>query len=218
MARALGLTVLAISIGASAVFVTKMLPPRASGDMGFMRSGDSVPAVQRIVAAATPVDSIAGDGDLTIFVDYECPQCKALHDTLDGLTRRTGTGISVRVIHFPQSAIHPHAFAASVGFACAAKFGNAGRAHRQLFSGTDSLTPARIQLAALEGMIGNTRDSVRVCIKRADTRDVVSANSSLAKELRVPGTPATVIAGRIWLGAIHGDSILSLLRMRYASP
>ena len=207
-----GLILVALSVGATAVFLAKTLPTRQLRTVAYVRSGDSVSTghLRELVAAGSR-DGVSV-AEIVVFNDYACPQCQALHDTLSAVRDRTGHALRITLIQFPQSAIHPWAFRAAIAVECAARARNLHRADSALFARTDTTAQDWIEESSLTGLTGEAREHASSCMQRRETRPVVESQIRLARSMRIPGTPATVIGGRIWLGVLPGDTLAALLK------
>src|SRR5262249_52821125 len=58
------------------------------------------------------------------FVDFECPYCRKLHATLEGLLREPAFAGKVRIVRkeHPLTSMHPHAMTAARAECCAETF------------------------------------------------------------------------------------------------
>ena len=67
--------------------------------------------------------NIASDIEVEIFTDLQCPYCKTLHDSLQGIVSRFGDNVMFTYRHFPLSS-HANARYGSIAAECAKMQGN----------------------------------------------------------------------------------------------
>jgi protein-disulfide isomerase len=93
----------------------------------------------------------AGQVQLVVFSDFQCPFCRAFASTLDSLLASYPTQLHVVFRHFPIAAIHPNAFAFAVASECASAQGRFKPFHDEAFRHQDSLgamSPSTIAIRA----------------------------------------------------------------------
>ncbi len=206
-----GIAAVLISAAASIMYYVWATSKRVD-DFPYARNGDSV-LIESIVQERSPLLGSESLGwRVVVFLDYQCPGCRELQDTLEALRSRLGDSLAVHVLHFPIASLHPHATASAEAAECAFVHGAPIDAHRALFSLPDSTSSAAITLAAMTGASGDMRGRIQQCIASRETAPVVASHLQTARRMRLRGTPASILNGRVWYGVISGDSLVSLAR------
>jgi protein-disulfide isomerase len=159
------------------------------------------------------VDHVRGvpDGRLILeYGDYECPYSRAAFRAIERLERRLAGGMRFAFRHFPLTAIHPHALAASAAAEAAAPQGRFWQMHELLFHRQQALEDRHLLQYATElGLDVDAFDSARASgpILERVRRDVASGIASG----EVHGTPTLFIDGVVYRGAHDTSSLLETM-------
>jgi protein-disulfide isomerase len=156
--------------------------------------------------APTPVDDwdqllAAGvrmgprDAALTIIVfsDFECPACRAFHETTAALRAKYPDAVAVVHVHHPL-ARHRLANAAARAAECAADQGVFEAFHDLLFERQDSLGIKSWVAFASSAAVGNLQEFER-CFARTEPHPRIEAGLALGRQLELEGTPLVVVNG-----------------------
>jgi protein-disulfide isomerase len=145
------------------------------------------------------------------FADLECTACAAFQSVVDGVISRHGDDVHVAMVHFPLPR-HRFAMHAARAFECADSLGRGIELLRTIYSTQDSLGLVGWgELARRSGIADTNR--VRDCAMADVVPARVAAGRSLAKSLRISGTP-TVFVNRWEFGvptATLLDSVVTSL-------
>lgn len=151
--------------------------------------------------------------------DYLCPSCSVLARNLRSLDAKHPGRLSVSVHHFIVSG-DSMSVTAAVAVECAARVGVSSSVDLRLYSAVDRgpLTDSIVR----ELLVGSTPTSeqaeVASCFDTRAPKDRVESDSRRARELGLLGTPALVVRGRLYYGALSTDSLESLLLAPEGKP
>ncbi|MCH9704598.1 MAG: DsbA family protein [Proteobacteria bacterium] len=147
-----------------------------------------------------------GTGDTVIyeFSDYQCGYCRRMFPVVDAAAENGKA--TVKLIEFPILG-ELSTLAASYALA-AAKQGRYVEFHRQLMSG-DRLNEDHIIAAAQDA--GLNLDQLHQFIDSPEMQEQLDNNYRLAALLGVNGTPAFIINGNLYPGALQAEDFNSLL-------
>jgi protein-disulfide isomerase len=159
------------------------------------------------------VDHVRGPsaGPLILeYGDYECPYARAAYRQIQRVERRAGEGVRFAFRHFPLTAIHPHALAASAAAEAAALQGRFWQMHEVLFHRQTALEDQDLGRYAAElhldvGLF--ERDWKSAAVLRRVGRDVESGLASG----QVTGTPTLFIDGVVHRGGYDVAQLLEAL-------
>lgn len=146
---------------------------------------------------------------LLIFTDYECPYCKALEVILDSLEKMPDFSVRRAYRNYPLQQ-HQYADTAALYAVCAASGGRFEQLHREMFAYSGSLTLS--VLDSLTTRAGMDRAVMRNCMSSDSARQIVDADISVAKELRIPGTPMVYFNGRLIAPRLTVTSLADAIR------
>jgi protein-disulfide isomerase len=136
-------------------------------------------------------DPVAGNpaGSITLveFFDYECSHCENMAPVIDNLIR---SNPSLRVVYKDYPVLGPTSIYAARASVAAKKQNAYLRLHQALFANSD-LTPDSITATA--GNVGLNTSKLKTDMMSDAVTKQLQANTRLAKELGVPGTPAFFI-------------------------
>ena len=147
------------------------------------------PAILRL-AGSTVLGNPAGDVTLVEFIDYRCGYCKSLSASIDTLLQQDKQ-LRVLVKHLPI--LGPESMAAAQLVLANGQSADGARLHRLLI-GAPSLDSAALQAIAP----GAAASSAQVAAARTGLAEV----AALADRLGIQGTPAIVVGGQLFRGAI----------------
>ena len=121
--------------------------------------------------------------DLTIFMDYECPFCKRLHDELRRLhsTDSVLSQARISIKHLPIKT-HSTSHAAAAAAVCAARQNRFGDVHDALFK---NQTHPRETLLSLARESGLDEDSFARCLDSAEAATVITNDIADARRAGV---------------------------------
>jgi protein-disulfide isomerase len=143
--------------------------------------------------------------------DYECPYSRAAYRQIQRVERQGGEGVRFAFRHFPLTAIHPHALAASGAAEAAALQDRFWEMHELLFHRQAELEDEDLRRYAAEldldvALFDSDRKSVGVL--RRIGRDVESGLASR----QVTGTPTLFIDGVVHRGGYDVAQLVKALR------
>jgi protein-disulfide isomerase len=141
------------------------------------------------------------------FVDFQCPFCAHLADSLHVILGRR-SDVNVVFHHFPLDG-HPFAELAAEASECANSQGAFAAYHDYLFANRDSIGHKSWAVIAAEvGIPDTTRFSA--CVRSGDMRKVIQQDIALGKKAGVVGTPTVIINGEEYVGIPPELSALSV--------
>lgn len=142
---------------------------------------------------------------IVVFSDYECPFCRDLDETLDGLQERHPSAFTVAYRHYPLR-IHRQAVPAAVAAECAARLGAFPQYHRLLFAMQDSLGAISWTALASRAGVGDTA-RFTACLAEDAPRQQVAKDTLLGNRMKITGTPAMLVGDEILAAALPADSV-----------
>jgi protein-disulfide isomerase len=159
------------------------------------------------------VDHVRGPSAARVVLeygDYECPYSRAAYRQIERVERQLGGGVRFAFRHFPLTAIHPHALAASAAAEAAARQDRFWQMHDLLFRRQTALEDQHLRAYAAEldldmALFDSDRESAAVL--RRIGRDVESGLDSG----QVTGTPTLFIDGVVYRGGYDAAQLLEAL-------
>lgn len=162
---------------------------------------------QRAVARAWPTLSDApsrlvapsGASQRTIveFIDYECPSCRRIAESVSAAV--TSGDVELVVRHLPLVSIHPSARSAAQAAVCSEQYGMFAEAHTSLLNKSDWEGGA--DWGAWASSIGiEDTTSFKSCLMAQSTSDRIEEDGRLARSLGVTGTPTFVTESGVFRG------------------
>lgn len=152
---------------------------------------------------------------VVVFSDFECPYCRVLAETLDGLGSRME---GVRIV-FRNMPLRRHKWArrAADAAACAGLQGSAvfWRVHDYLFANQEELTQHNVldRVAGHLATVGSVdAGRFRECVERGESAGIVKRDLAVAARNKVDGTPTVYVNGRLAEGALTPEHLLTLIR------
>jgi protein-disulfide isomerase len=176
-----------------------------------MSSGPSSEQPERLAPLDEAVDHVRGPGSARLileYVDYECPYSRQAYRLIPILERRLEIRFAFR--HFPLTAIHRHALAASCAAEAAAMQGRYRDMHEILFHRQKALADEDLRGYAAElglDLARFERDRAGDVVLQRIERDV---RSEIASD-EVRGTPTLFIDGLLYRGALDREEITEAL-------
>lgn len=172
-----------------------------------------------IEIALNPTIPIRGKQDapvtLVLFEDFQCPYCSQLAGNVEGLLDQRPDDVRVAFVHFPMhqscneaelaKSLHHRACAASFASVCAQAQGEFWGMHDILFLHSQHL--ADEDLRDYASTLGLDLPAFDACMLAPETREKVLADTRIAKEIGVRGTPTYFMNGRRLAGA-HPTEVL----------
>lgn len=145
---------------------------------------------------------------VSIFTDFECPFCRMMDSVVAELEARHPEAISRSLIHFPL-ANHRFAMPAARAFECASEVGRGREMQSVLMNRQHGFGLQAWHVFAREAGV---RDSVAFesCMANESPPARIAAGTSLAARLKLSGTPAVVINGRLYDPAYIPDVLEAL--------
>lgn len=130
---------------------------------------------------------------VTVFSDFECPFCRAFHQTLQSVREQQPGLVEVSFVHYPLS-YHRFARPAAKAAECAAIQGHFESFADVVFGRQDSLgLVSWTHLARLAGV--KSLDEFDSCVAGATTFARIDSGVATGKRLRLQGTPTVLING-----------------------
>lgn len=172
---------------------------------GFLACGTVVPEVDPSGFVAEPVADAPqrgpADAWVTVieFADFECAYCREEAPVVDRLVSAYPKDLRVAFKHLPLTMLHAHAQAAAVAAECAREQGKFWELADLLFR--SALDDAAI-LADAGNVAGLDVASWKECLASDRPAGRISADVAAAYKAGIRGTPAFVINGAIYVGAL----------------
>jgi protein-disulfide isomerase len=132
--------------------------------------------------------------------DFQCPFCAKMATTLKGLRQRHDEQLRILYRYLPLP-IHKAAYAAALTATCAEEQGRFEAMHDVLFASQSQLgTLPWEQFASL----AKVPDSLQfeACMKSRRHANTIEVDLNVADSLRISGTPAVLINGKLFMGAV----------------
>lgn len=134
----------------------------------------------------------AGVATIVEFADFQCPNCRALHDRLVPLLEEYGDKVRVVRKHWPLVHKHPNALGAAKAACCAEEQDKGEPMAHELFKARDLSAEACEAIAA---SLGLDLDRYRQCVASERISARIDADVAAARELGLRGVPT------FWVGA-----------------
>lgn len=141
------------------------------------------------------------------FADFQCPFCKESVPVVRQVIDQFGPDVRFVFKHLPLS-IHKQAFQAAQAAYCGGKQDSFWSFHDALFS-AEELTPQQMERIAV--MLKLDLPKFRLCVQSDESRDAVLRDSQDARMLGIDGTPAFIINGKPFRGALDFESFKSII-------
>lgn len=137
--------------------------------------------------------------------DFQCPFCAKTAVALQELRQRYKGRLTILFRYLPLP-IHKDAYAAALAGTCADEQGRFPAMHDILFA-----SQAQLGIVPWEqfGSLAHVKDSLqfRSCIRSRRHADIIERDLDVADSLRITGTPALVINGKLFTGAVPEEQL-----------
>jgi protein-disulfide isomerase len=166
------------------------------------------------------IDHVRGPEDARLLVeygDYECPYSRRAFRSIERVERRLGRGLRFAFRHFPLTAIHPHALAASQAAEAAALQGAFWEMHELLFHRQKALEDDDLRRYGRDlglDVARFERDRAGEAVRERVRRDTQNGTASG----EVFGTPTLFIDGVVHHGDYGVETLLEVLGEAPARP
>lgn len=144
-----------------------------------------------------------------VFMDYQCPGCRAFHDVLSGVAAKL-EGMAVVYRHYPLPTIHPHARAAALAAECADAEDRFWQLSDRMFELQDSIGSMPWTSFARDAQVADVVGFER-CLRDSTYLSRVDRDISAGGELGIPGTPSFLVNGRLYTGARTADQLRAII-------
>lgn len=144
------------------------------------------------------------------FSDFQCPFCGQLFRSLNDMRARRPLDFAIVYRNFPLQAIHPQARPAAIAAECAAGVGHFSEYHDFLFQHQDSLGVIPWTTIAQRVGVQDTLQFSR-CLSSGEVVTKLRQDSTAGMKLKLAGTPAVMINGWMFTGAMPAARLDSLV-------
>jgi len=134
------------------------------------------------------------------FADFECPFCKSVQATLNGLLTKYQGQIKLAYRDFPLRALHPEAEIAAEAGRCAAEQGKFWEYHDALYADQKKLS--RSDLLETARRLGLEEKSLESCLASGRVKGQIERDIQEGTEAGVGGTPGFFINGVFLNGSV----------------
>lgn len=150
---------------------------------------------------------------VVVFADFTCVHCATLHLTLDSLTARFPDQVVVVFKHFPISRL---GYQLALASECLADKGAFKAFYDAAFSlrrsgiTQDDVTPIWERITSRAGF--NPTPAIRQCVDGEEKKARVESDVSDARRIQLAGTPALLVNGTLYRGAVPLPSLVAVVR------
>jgi len=146
------------------------------------------------------------------FSDYQCPHCRAVHAKLRQLVLEAAGKVKLVHHHFPldehcnpmlKRPFHPKACQLSALAQCAGVSGKFWDANDRLFELGAEDGP--VDVPTFARTLGLETSALQACVDAPETKAALGADITLGMELKLRGTPAFRIDGKVYMAGIPGE-------------
>ncbi len=159
----------------------------------------------------------AGDVTVVEFFDYRCGYCRSMAKTVDEFL---ATDSKVRLVFREFPILGPVSVTASKAALASAAQGKYPAFHNALMSGTRQLSTDE-DVYAVAASVGLDLTRLKADMESQAVKDELASNFQLAESMGIRGTPAFVIGGQMFPGALAIDGLknaVSQARLAAAVP
>jgi protein-disulfide isomerase len=139
------------------------------------------------------------------FSDFQCPVCRALHDSMrDVLAHHQG---QIRLIFkdYPIEQLHPWARTAALAGRCAYQQQPAAfwKVYDAIYDGQDLISPSNAWNKMLDfaEQAGLNADTFKACMAAPEPGAAIDASKANGQKLEITSTPTVFVNGRRMIGA-----------------
>jgi len=165
----------------------------------------------------------AETGSLTIqeFTDYECPYCRKAHMMVRKLLSNHPGKIRVYHRHYPLDAacnprvprpFHRRACELSRIAECAGRQGRFWEMNDFLFQHAKEIRRENLSAADIAGRLELDANEFQCCMDNEDEMAIITEDIKEGMELKLKGTPAFLVNGKIYYGKIPDEAVSELER------
>jgi protein-disulfide isomerase len=148
------------------------------------------------------------DGVMVVFTDYQCPVCRATDGALE---RRLDSDRHIRVVFKDWPILGPGSIWAARIALAAARQGRYLPMHRALMRSRDALTPASLDLIALQAGVDAVRLQADLVRDGAAIDAQLARHAAQARSLGLEGTPGYVVGLKLARGGLSGRDLDRLI-------
>jgi protein-disulfide isomerase len=169
-----------------------------------------MPAWKKVVEGGRWIGPKDAKAQVAVFLDFECPPCRMVKETLDVLLNRHSRELALVLFNFPLKT-HPHAYEAAMAAECAGFQNSYAAYHDALFMNQSTLGKKHWSLLARLAGIPDV-ERFEECVQTRATSAIVDRDIELASEIGVDGTPTLIVNGRMINGNPGVDALDRLIR------
>lgn len=144
---------------------------------------------------------------ITVFSDFECPYCKNSSLVLDRLLKEYPDSIRLVYRHLPLKGAMTGLTPATAAI-CADRQGSFWKFHDSVYQ-RDSFTPTELRRAADAAELD--MDQFDECVRSGRANEVIVADVTEARRLKIDGTPTFIINDRMYKGALEFDEFKKII-------
>jgi protein-disulfide isomerase len=157
-------------------------------------------------AENTVIGNPKGDVTLVEFFDYNCGYCKAMFPAMMETIKNDG---KVRLVMKEFPILSPSSVTASKAALAAVKQDKYTQFHMALLGHKGSLSDDTIMTIARD--VGLDVAKLQADMKAPEIEKTIAANTALAGELKIDGTPALIVGDQVVDGAQSQDKLKELI-------
>jgi protein-disulfide isomerase len=216
-----------IAIIVAGVLVAGSIYFGGSKNSGISLTGSNSEANTSVeIAPITTNDHIIGskDADLVVveYSDFECPFCKAFHNTMHQIVDSYNGKVAWVYRQFPIEQLHPRALKEAEASECATDQGGNTMFWKfadkifEVTTSNNTLDPA--QLPVIAGQIGLDVNAFNTCLSSGKHTNDIQADINAAVKAGAQGTPYSVILknGKV-VGEINGAQPIDVVKTQIDS-
>jgi protein-disulfide isomerase len=145
-----------------------------------------------------------GDTTIVVFLDYQCPYCRALHPDLMRIVAEDGR---IRLIVKDWPILSPFSVVAARSALAARYQGRHAEVHDALMRAGGRLDQETIDKALAAARVDPGRLAADLSAHRAEIDRVLSRNAALAEGIGLAGTPAIVVGPFLFPGGLSAADL-----------
>lgn len=146
------------------------------------------------------------------FSDFQCPYCKALHQSVKQALSEMGGEVQLVYKHLPLD-FHPQAKNAALAAACASEQGKFEEYANKLFDSqadwSASQGTAKFKIYAVQLKLSSA--DFNKCLDSKKYGDLIKKDEAEAEKFGITGTPAIFINGQFKNGAVSLEELKSII-------
>ena len=155
---------------------------------------------QAIIAHSPTTGATAQKFILLEFADFQCPYCAKAHETVKQFMEQHQNDVTLVFKHLPLAEIHPEATPAAKAAWAADRQGKFWQYQDALFTQQDQLGEALY--VAIAKNLGLNLQQFNQDRQSVNSDQLIQKDVELAEQLGVSGTPAFVMNGTVFSGAV----------------